>query len=108
MRGGADTKFVVSVHTFLLFLTVGSALLAAWIVVRFPTLIPSRPHSITFALICAGLVATLAPDAIGFIGVPLGALAAIFLVALPGCTYLFLVGAWVMLFVKHALAPYQR
>jgi hypothetical protein len=98
----------MTLHTFLLVLMVASALLAAWIVVRFPAVNPIHPHTITIALVGAAFVAVLIPHAIGVVGVPLGALAAIFLVALPGCTYLFLVAAWVMLFVKRAIDPHQR
>jgi hypothetical protein len=103
----ADTGRV-TLHTFLLVLTTASALLAAWIVVRFPRANPAGPRAMSLAILVAALVAVAAPAAIDLVGVPFGALAAIFLVALPGCTYMFLVGAWVMLFVRQAIAPYLR
>lgn len=98
----------MTLHTFLLVLTTASALLAAWIVVRFPRLNPAGGLAISLAIVGAALVAVVGPSAIDLVGVPLGALAAILLVALPGCTYMFLVGAWVMLFVKQAIEPYLR
>jgi hypothetical protein len=39
------------------------------------------------------------------VGMPLGAVAAIFVVALPCCTYLFLVAAWAILWVGRLLGP---
>ena len=98
----------MTLHTFLLVLTTASALLAAWIVVRFPRLNPMEPQTITVALAGAVAVALVIPRAIPLVGMPLGALGAIFLVALPGCVYLFLTAAWVMLFVKRAIEPYLR
>jgi hypothetical protein len=95
-------------HTFLLVLTAASALLAAWVVVRFPRVNPSGPRAISLAIVVAAVVAVAAPAAVDLVGVPFGAMAAIFFVALPGCTYMFLVGAWLMLFVRQAIEPYLR
>ena len=107
MRPHADSRRV-ALHTFLVALTTGSALLAAWLVVRFPRLNPAEAPAITVALLGAVVVALGVPRFIPVVGQPFGALAAIFLVALPGCTYLFLAAAWVMLYVKRAIDPYLR
>jgi hypothetical protein len=96
----------MSAQTFMLFLAVASALLALWIVVRFPRLNPESGRAVTVGLVAAALVFVAVPPAIGFVGVPLGGLAAIFLVALPGCTYLFVAVAWLMLYLGRAIAPY--
>jgi uncharacterized membrane protein YhaH (DUF805 family) len=98
----------VSIHTFMLLLATGAALLAAWIVVRFPRFQPSTGAGITVALIGAAATLTGVPHTIAFLGVPLGPLGVIFLVVLPALTYVFLVAAWIMLYVRRALDPYMR
>jgi len=98
----------MSAQTFMLFLAVASALLALWIVVRFAGLNPESGRAVALGLVGAAVVLVAVPPAIGLVGVPLGGLAAIFLVALPGCTYLFLAVAWLMLYLGRAIAPYMR
>ena len=98
----------MSAQIFTLFLAIASALLALWIVVRFPGLNPESGRAVTLALVGAAIVFVAVPPAIGLVGVPLGGFAAAFLVALPGCTYLFLAIAWLMLYLGRAIAPYLR
>ena len=98
----------MTLHTFLLVLAVGAALLALWLVVRFPGMNPEGSREIAAALAGAVLVVFTVPVAITAVGGTLGSQGAIFLVTLPGLVYLFLVVAWVMLFFRKALAPYLR
>lgn len=93
----------MTLHTFLLVMAIGAALLALWFVSRFPGLVPKRPRTMTASIVVAGLVPVAVAPAIHIVGVPFGPMAAIFGVALPACTYLFLVVAFVILFVKDAL-----
>jgi hypothetical protein len=98
----------MAMHTFMLALALASALLAMWVALRFPTLAPTSVRALAGWLAAAGLLPLLVSPMIGFVGALAGAFAAVFLVALPGCTFLFLVGAWLMLFARKLIAPYLR
>ena len=93
-------------QTYMLFLTAGGALLAAWIVVRAPRLTPRSARGVGLGLAGIAAVSLVAPYAIRPVGVPLGAPAAALLVALPACTYVFTAIAWLMLYVARAIAPH--
>lgn len=98
----------MSIHVFMLFLTGGAALLAGWVVVRFPRLTPQSGRGVSAWL--AGAIACFvgAPLAVTGVGLALGAFAAVFFVALPAAMVIFLACAWVMLYVMRAIAPYLR
>lgn len=98
----------MSLHTFLLVLTAASAVLAAWIVARFPRMTRVGARQITISIVGAAFLPIVADRLIPLVGVPFGGVAALFLVVLPGSIYLFLVAAWIMLFVKQAIAPFLR
>jgi hypothetical protein len=91
----------------MLFLTAGAAVLASWIVVRFPRLTPQRGQAVTVWLFATIGVFIGAPFAVTGVGLALGAYAAVFLVALPAGICIFLTCAWVMLYVMRAIAPYR-
>jgi uncharacterized membrane protein YhaH (DUF805 family) len=97
----------MSIQTFLLVLILCGALLSAWTVVRFPRITPESGRGVTLALVACAVIFFAVPPAIRLVGVPLGALAAIFLVVLPAVVYIFLVVAWIMLFVRRAIDPYH-
>jgi hypothetical protein len=98
----------VTLHNFLLSLGVGSALLALWLVVRFPE---KSPKHFTPAVlhVCAALV--LGPVIAQVVvvvwnrGFPL---AAIFGLLLPLLVYTFLTGAWVFKLVTDTLHRYRH
>ena len=90
----------------MLTLAIGSSLLALWIAVRFPRLSPRSAPGIAAAVFAIVLVVGAGPWVVELVGAPLGAFAAIFLIALPCCTYLFLVAAWVILWTGRALRPH--
>lgn len=92
----------------MLVLVTASALLAAWIVVRFPRVNPSSGSAITVAIVAAAVIAVGCPQVIPVVGIPLGGMATIFVIVLPSSVYLFVVAAWIMLFVKRAIEPYLR
>jgi hypothetical protein len=89
----------VSIATFVLVLCVGAALLALWLVVRFPDLGPSE---ITWALLHVALsvvVGQLMLRSIGVVGrsfVPVGLFFAAFGIVLPSLTYTFAAAAWLI------------
>jgi hypothetical protein len=84
-------------------MTAGAGLLALWLVVRFPAIVPTHSHTLTAHVVGAGLVPFAVAPGIRMVGVPLGPFAALFGVALPGCVYLCLVAAFVILYTKQAL-----
>jgi hypothetical protein len=89
----------MSSATFLLVFAVGAAVLALWIVVCRPKL---GPTSLTraFAHVAAAMVvgATLKPlvASIAESGLPLAVFLAVFGVALPALTYMFVAGGWLI------------
>lgn len=89
----------MSIASFVLVLCVGAALLALWLVVRFPDFGPSE---ITWALLHVALSVVLAQlmlRAIGIVGssgVPAPRFVAAFGIVLPGLTYMFVAAAWLI------------
>ena len=89
----------MSIATFVLVLCVGAALLALWLVVRFPELGPS---DITWALLHVALSVVVAElmvrtiGAVGRSGVPAARFVAAFGIVLPGLMYMFVAAAWLM------------
>jgi hypothetical protein len=97
-------------HNFLLSLGVGSALLAFWLVVRFPDRAPSS-FARALAHVCvAMLLGAIVPDVIGLLNRwgfgP--TLAAMFAVLLPVLVYTFLSGAWVLKLTHDTLRRYRH
>lgn len=87
----------MSVHTFVLALTCGAAVLALWIMARFANL---GPRSVIWAfvhVVIACLLLRMLPlalDAISGRGVPAAAYVELFVVVLPLLVYAFLSGGW--------------
>jgi hypothetical protein len=88
----------LSVHTFVLALTGGAALLAFWIMARFTSF---GPRSVVWAIVhvviaCAVLrLLPFALDALGGSAIPAAAYVELFGVVLPLFVYVFLSGGWV-------------
>jgi hypothetical protein len=95
----------MTLHNFLLSLGVGSALLALWVVVRFPGATPQDfPRALLH--VCAALLLGPMITQLAVLIWNRGfALAAIFGVLLPLLVYTFLSGAW---FFKLATDTFQR
>lgn len=98
----------MSVHVFTLFLSGGAAILALWLLTRFPDLGPKTPRGATGAVAVAILALLATPPAIGLVGRFAGVLGATFFVALPGAVLVFLAVGWIMLFVIRAIQPHMR
>ena len=90
----------VSMTTYVLFLCGGAALLALWLVVRFPERGPA--DDVTKALLHVGLsmvvLQLLVPaiHAIGGTGVPGAQIIVSLGIVLPGLTYVFVAAAWLI------------
>lgn len=89
----------MSMTTFVLFLCTAAAVLALWLVVRFPE---RGPHDVTKALLHVALsvlvLQLLVPaiHVVGGTGVPGAQLIVSFGIVLPGLTYVFLAAAWMI------------
>ena len=86
-------------ETFLLAFVLGAAALAAWVAVRLPRLAPRSYRAASLHLAGALIVGAVLTPALALVpGQPaaLSVLAALFGVALPAITYMFLVGVWVL------------
>jgi hypothetical protein len=95
----------MSIQAFMLVLAVGSALLALWLAIRLPKLGPHSAAGLAAAVVTLVIVLAAGPWAMTVVWVPLGAFAAIFVVALPCCTYLFLLAAWIIVWMGRLLGP---
>jgi hypothetical protein len=101
-------EFGLSVEGFVLALCVGAALIAVWIAVRLPQFGPARlPTALIHILvsIVVGAVTTRAVGAVAGLWIPTGQFIAIFAIALPGLTYMFLAAAWLMRVMRDFLQP---
>ena len=89
----------MSMTTFVLFLCSGSALLALWLVTRFPE---RGPNDVTKALLHVGasvvLLQLLVPaiHVVGGTGIPAAQFVVSFGIVLPGLTYVFVAAAWLI------------
>jgi hypothetical protein len=92
----------------MLSMVAGSAVLAAWFIARFPRANPQSGRALTLALAVAAVLFVGVPHAIVAVSLSAGAFAAVLIVVLPALIYLFLVCAWIMLFVLRALPPFIR
>ena len=88
----------MSASTFTLYLLVGSALLAFWIIVRYSGFGPQTVvRAIVHVIVAMALLHLLLPfglDAVDAIGVPAADYVQVFGVALPLFVYAFLSGGW--------------
>lgn len=98
----------MSPQTFALVLVGSSALLALWIIVRFPGLTPTTGKGVSLALGAAIAIFVGTPPAIMAVGGLAGFLGAAMIVVLPAGTVIFLAVAWIMLFVIRSIEPYSH
>jgi hypothetical protein len=106
-RDDADI-WIVSPHVFAWVLTAGAAVIALWIVARFPELAPRTTRGVSVGLGAAILAFVGIPPAIMLVGGHAGAIVAALFVVLPGAICIFLAIAWMMLWVIRSLDPYVR
>ena len=84
----------MSKDAFLFALVVGAALLALWVAMRFPEQGPSTISKAFLHVGAAMLVSALLSPAMAFVAGGGGIFLAVFGVALPAFTYMFLAGIW--------------
>ena len=100
----------MTVHSFIVFLGIGSAAVALWINQRFPKLMPwSLAKLLVHLLLAFACVYAVGPamGAVGGSGVPSARLVSIFTVAFPVLVYEFLVGAWLIRLAQAASAGFR-
>jgi hypothetical protein len=98
----------MSTGTFLLVFSLGAASLALWICVRLPKLGPTRLPTAFVHVAAAMLIGALLKPALAGVaesGLPIAVFVAVFGVALPALTYMFVAGAWL---IRAASAAAQR
>ena len=89
----------MSMTTFVLFLCTGAALLALWLLVRFPD---HGPGDVTKALLHVGVAVLLlqllvpAIHVVGSTGLPGAQFIVSFGIVLPGLTYVFVAAGWLI------------
>jgi hypothetical protein len=89
----------MSMTTFVLFLCSGAALIALWLVARFPEL---GPNDVTKALLHVAISVVVlqllvpAIHAVGATGLPGAQFVVSFGIVLPGLTYVFLAAGWLI------------
>jgi hypothetical protein len=98
----------VTPQSFSLVLIAASALLALWVIVRFPGLTPTSGKGVSAGIGLAIVMFLGTPPAIMVVGGVAGFVGAAMLVVLPAGICIFLAIAWIMLFVIRAIQPYSR
>jgi hypothetical protein len=99
----------MTTQNFLLALGVGSALIAFWLVLRFPDRGPGDLQRALLHVIVALTVGWVAPGLIG----PLvsrglaAAVAAVFVLIFPVLVYTFVAGAWVLKIAHERISQYR-
>lgn len=95
----------MSFAAFLLFLATGAALLAAWVIDRFPEHSPNQLRQALIHFTTSLALVWAAPNAVGPVvaGGHLIALAAVFLLLLPPLVYAWLSAAWVLRLIHEAI-----
>jgi len=95
-------------EAFLLVFVLGAATLALWVAVRLPRLAPQSIRAAAVHMILALLLSFAMEPALQLVpGLParLSVLIALFAIALPAMTYMFLSGVWFLkLMAGHPLA----
>jgi hypothetical protein len=95
----------MSFAAFLLFLAMGAALLAAWVIDRFPERSPSQLRQALIHFTISLALVWAAPNVVGLLaaGGPPVAVAAVFLLLLPPLVYAWLSAAWVLRLLHEAI-----
>jgi|ERR671936_382340 hypothetical protein len=89
----------MSSGAFLLVFSLGAAALALWVCIRLPQLGPTTVSTAFAHVAAAMLVGALLKPALAGVaesGLPLAVFLALFGVALPALTYMFVAGAWLI------------
>jgi hypothetical protein len=101
----------MSIQGFVMAEAVGAALLALWLVVRYPGAGPTsfRGASVQIGVsVLAGWALAPITTLVVGSGVPAAVFVAAFLVVLPGLVYIFLAWAWMVKVLQGALGQSHR
>lgn len=101
----------MSIQAFVMAEAVGAALLALWLVVRYPGAGPTslRGASVQMGVsVLAGWALAPVTTMVVGSGVPLAVFLAAFLVVLPGLIYIFLAWAWMVKVLQGAMGQSHR
>jgi hypothetical protein len=100
----------INVTVFVLLFAIGSAIVALWVSVRFPKLMPWKMATLlvhfVLAFLCVYAVSpgmTMVADS----GIPAPRLSSIFAVAFPVLVYNFLVGSWMIRLAQASGAGFR-
>ena len=100
----------MSVSLYVILFAVGSAVVALWITVRFPKLMPWKMAillvHLVFAFLCVYAVAP-GMAAVAASGIPAPRLTSVFAVAFPVLVYNFLVGTWMIRLAQASSAGFR-
>jgi hypothetical protein len=100
----------VSASLYVIVFAVGSAVVALWITVRFPKLMPWKMAillvHLVFAFLCVYAVAP-GMAAVAAMGIPAPRLTSVFAVAFPVLVYNFLVGTWMIRLAQASSAGFR-
>ena len=100
----------MSVSLYVILFAVGSAVVALWITVRFPKLMPWKMAillvHLVFAFLCVYAVAP-GMAAVAASGIPAPRLTSVFAVAFPVLVYNFLVGTWMIKLAQASGAGFR-
>ena len=101
---------MMSTSNLLLALMVGSALIAFWLVARFPDRAPANFRAAFLHIGAALVVGWVTPALFGFVlsWGQAAAFAAVFGVLLPTVTYIFLATAWFLKIVSDTISHYRH
>jgi hypothetical protein len=100
----------VSVTLYVVLFAIGSAVVALWITVRFPKLMPWKMAVLLVHLVLALLsVYAVAPamHIVSTSGVPAARLTSVFAIAFPVLVYNFLVGTWMIRLAQASGAGFR-
>ena len=100
----------MSASMYVIVFAVGSAVVALWITVRFPKLMPWKMAILLVHLVLAFLcVYAVAPGmaAVAASGIPAPRLTSVFAVAFPVLVYNFLVGTWMIRLAQASGAGFR-
>jgi hypothetical protein len=101
----------MSIDVFVLFLAVGASLVALWLVVRFPGVMPRTFGTALLHLGAALVLASAATNGASLLvqsGMRNAAYVATFAIILPSLVYIFTAAAWLITVLQGALGSHRR
>ena len=100
----------MSITLYVVLFAIGSAVVALWITVRFPKLMPWKMAVLLVHLVLALLSVYAVAPAMGIVsasGLPAARLTSVFAIAFPVLVYNFLVGTWMIRLAQASGAGFR-